>query len=119
MAGLACARGLNERGLKTVIFDKGRGLGGRMATRRTDGGFQFDHGAQHLSAGRSGFAGMLRRAESVGAVARWPENRNPTAFVGVPRMTGLAKYLFQGLHIRTSTRVQRIVPAEGRWRLEW
>ncbi len=26
MAGLACGRALYERGLKTVIFDKGRGL---------------------------------------------------------------------------------------------
>ncbi len=34
-------------------------------------------------------------------------------------MTGLAKCLGQGLDIRKATRVHRIVPAEGRWQLEW
>jgi predicted NAD/FAD-dependent oxidoreductase len=119
MAGLTCARALQKRGLNSVIFDKGRGLGGRMATRRADGGFQFDHGAQYLSARDSGFADMLHRAEAAGAVARWPENKEPTAFVGIPGMTGLAKHLSEGLEIRRATRVQRIVPEEGRWQLEW
>jgi predicted NAD/FAD-dependent oxidoreductase len=119
MAGLTCARALNDHGLKSIIFDKGRGLGGRMATRRVDGGFQFDHGAQYLSARSSGFVDMLHRAEAAGAVARWPQHREPAAFIGVPGMTGLAKHLSRGLDIRTATQVQRIVPAEGRWLVEW
>lgn len=32
MAGLTCARGLADAGLHPVVFDKGRGIGGRLAT---------------------------------------------------------------------------------------
>ena len=59
MSGLACARRLVDAGLSPVVFDKGQGIGGRMATRRVDG-LQFDHGAQYVTAQDSGFAAVLR-----------------------------------------------------------
>ena len=43
MAGLACARRLADAGVIPVVLDKGRGIGGRAATRRA-GEWQFDHG---------------------------------------------------------------------------
>ena len=46
IAGLACARRLSDAGYAPILFDKGRGIGGRLATRRTPDGRQFDHGAQ-------------------------------------------------------------------------
>lgn len=51
MAGLAAARALQQRRPELVItvYEKSRGLGGRMATRRRDG-FRFDHGAQNVRA---------------------------------------------------------------------
>lgn len=119
MAGLTCARALTQRGCDVVVFDKGRGLGGRMATRRADGGFQFDHGAQYLRARSVAFASLLERAEAAGALARWPQDTRDPAFVGLPGMTGLAKHLASGLDIRSATRVERIVKEEGRWRLTW
>ena len=36
MAGLACARELAAKGFEVTVFDKGRGLGGRTATRRAE-----------------------------------------------------------------------------------
>jgi renalase len=33
-----------------IVFDKGRGIGGRLATRRAPDGRQFDHGAQYITA---------------------------------------------------------------------
>ncbi|MFY9245451.1 MAG: FAD-dependent oxidoreductase, partial [Roseicyclus sp.] len=36
IAGLACARRLTQAGLAPVVLDKGRGIGGRVATRRVD-----------------------------------------------------------------------------------
>jgi hypothetical protein len=44
IAGATAARRLADAGLKVRVFDKGRGVGGRMATRRI-GAIQFDHGA--------------------------------------------------------------------------
>ncbi len=119
MAGLTCARELMQRGVDVVVFDKGRGLGGRMATRRAGGGFQFDHGAQYLTAQGDGFSAMLKRAEAAGALARWPQDREEPTFVGVPGMTSLAKYLGIGLSIRKETRIEGIVKANGRWKLVW
>jgi predicted NAD/FAD-dependent oxidoreductase len=119
MAGLTCAQELMQRGVNVVVFDKGRGLGGRMATRRAEGGFQFDHGAQYLTPLSDGFSLMLKRAEAAGAVARWPQDREEPAYVGVPGMTSLAKYLGIGLNIREETRIESIMKSNGRWKLVW
>ena len=59
MAGATAARSLAEAGLTVRVFDKGRGVGGRMATRR-NAAMQFDHGAQFLRAHGHAFA---RRVE--------------------------------------------------------
>ncbi len=34
IAGLTCAKNLHNQGLKVLVFDKSRGVGGRLATRR-------------------------------------------------------------------------------------
>ena len=49
MAGLAAARQLHQRcpDLDITVYEKSRGYGGRVATRRRDG-FVFDHGAQNI-----------------------------------------------------------------------
>ena len=49
ISGLMCARTLLDHGIDVTVFEKGRGVGGRMATRRTDDGLQFDHGAQYFT----------------------------------------------------------------------
>lgn len=119
LAGLTCAQALAARGIPTVIFDKGRGVGGRLSTRRAEGGLQFDHGARYLSAQSDGFHAMLCQAEAAGAVARWPLNQQEKAFVGIPGMTGLPKYMAQDLDIRKGVRIKRIVDVSGKWQLEW
>ncbi len=47
MAGLSAARALAEAGRQVVVVDKGRGFGGRMATRRL-GTAVFYNGAQYF-----------------------------------------------------------------------
>jgi predicted NAD/FAD-dependent oxidoreductase len=47
MTGLTAARRLSDHGVESVLLDKGRAVGGRMATRRI-GEARFDHGAQHF-----------------------------------------------------------------------
>src|SRR3546814_6562189 len=49
ISGLACARRLRDAGLEATLFDKSRGIGGRLATRRANPGnpeVAFDHGAR-------------------------------------------------------------------------
>lgn len=45
IAGITAARTLAQAGWQVTVFEKSRGAGGRMATRRTAFG-GFDHGAQ-------------------------------------------------------------------------
>ena len=48
IAGLSCAKTLEQAGYHVEIFDKGRNLSGRMATRRNNLS-EFDHGAQYFT----------------------------------------------------------------------
>ena len=53
MAGLSAALALKAAGRNPVLFDKGRGPGGRMSARRAQtplGEVRFDHGAQFFTA---------------------------------------------------------------------
>lgn len=49
LSGLAAARRLTDAGHAVVVFEKSRGLGGRLAARRGDGGVM-DHGAPAIDA---------------------------------------------------------------------
>jgi renalase len=48
MAGVVCARTLRQAGHNVTLFEKSRGLGGRMSTRASAFG-SFDHGAQYFT----------------------------------------------------------------------
>ena len=66
MAGLACAHELLRADAKVTVFERSRGLGGRLATRR-QGDLAFDHGAQFVTARSRPFISYAQaavRAES-------------------------------------------------------
>lgn len=50
LSGLSAGLTLKSAGMSPVIFDKGRNVGGRCATRPTDWG-AIDHGVQHFDGG--------------------------------------------------------------------
>ena len=73
MAGLSCGQRLSRLGHEVRLFDKGRGPGGRMATRRMeDGGttLHFDHGAQYFAAKDPTFRAIVEDWRAEGLVAR-------------------------------------------------
>jgi renalase len=119
MAGLACARALADAGLQPTVFDKGRGIGGRLATRRAPGGLQFDHGAQYVTAKDAGFAALLDAMQHAGVAAPWADGSGRTRLVGVPGMSALAKHLGQGLDIRQNAELFALQPDpdSGGWLL--
>lgn len=117
LTGLTAARALAQAGLAAVVFDKGRGLGGRMATRRAEGGLQFDHGAQYLAAKTPGFQAFLDEAEAAGAAAHWTLEDGRTGLVGTPGMRGVAGHLAAGLDIRQTVEIEALGAAPGGWTL--
>jgi renalase len=116
IAGLACARRLAQEGMQPILFDKGRGIGGRMATRRADG-LQFDHGAQYVTAKGAGFTAVLRDLAAAGDAAPWPDGSGRARVVGTPGMATLGKALAAGLDVRQGVQINTIRPGDGGWLL--
>lgn len=132
IAGLACARRLVASGHQAKIYDKGRGVGGRAATRRIQVGesdLRFDHGAQYFTARDSAFRIEVDRLVAAGAVARYPNTVTGIAdtarshlpdeprFVGAPGMNAMAKALADGLDVETSCQVTACTRDAGGWAL--
>jgi len=112
MAGLSAANRLREAGADCTVFEKSRGLGGRMATRRV-GSLQFDHGAQYFTARGGRFQSRLARWQAEGCVAEWV----PGKWVGTPGMTEPARSLAAELRVLRECRVTGLAGGPGHWRL--
>ncbi|MBO6796444.1 FAD-dependent oxidoreductase [Maricaulis sp.] len=109
MAGLSCASQLRKAGLSPVVFEKSRGTGGRLATRRSVYG-GFDHGAQFVTARDAGFKAYLDHAAGLGRAAHWvdPASGDESWWTGTPGMSGLVKPMLEGLDVRTGQRVAQM-----------
>ncbi len=110
MAGLAAAGRLAARGVASVIFEKSRGFGGRMATRRT-GDLQFDHGAQFFTARGPDFFAQVSRWREAGVVDEWATG----SYVGAPGMSAPARAMAPRHACVTQAQVSRLVRAESGW----
>ena len=114
IAGLLAAHRLVNAGRRVIIVDKGRGVGGRLATRRIGDGV-FDHGAQFFTSSDPEFAAEVATWHAAGVVEQWFDERlepdGSTVADGHPRwrgasgMTAIAKHLAGDLDVRTGTRV--------------
>ncbi|WBL64598.1 NAD(P)/FAD-dependent oxidoreductase [Thauera sp. WB-2] len=129
IAGLCCARALAAAGVRVTLFDKSRGPGGRMSTRRGEG-WACDHGAQYFTARDPAFQAELDRWQAAGAAARWEprlvvfdaDRRRDSGgaearYVGTPRMTAPARLLADGLDLRVQTTVTALQCYEHGWEL--
>ncbi len=120
MAGLACGLRLAAAGHDVRLFDKGRGPGGRMATRRMalpDGGeAAFDHGAQYITAKAPAFAGQLADWAAAGIVAPWPA-AGEAAFVGMPSMNAPLKAMAAGQNVSWGVEITGLAADASGWRL--
>lgn len=126
ISGLLAARELQDVGWHVIVFDKGRGVGGRMATRRVAGG-AFDHGAQFFTVRSERFEGLVNDWISAGAAAEWSRgfpnaegeggNDGHPRYRGVDGMTGIPKYLARDLDVRTGEKVIEVREGGEGWRI--
>ena len=135
MAGIACARTLLQAGHAVTVFEKSRGPGGRMATRRTEFG-SFDHGVQYFTVRDARFKKAL--AATAAPTAPWQVNtvrimdeagrvvaaagRNPEAHhVATPGMSALVQHWsapIEALHRQSLvTRIEPDRLHKSRWQL--
>lgn len=127
ISGLACAARLKSSGHHLTLFDKSRGAGGRLCTRRTDAG-RFDHGAQYFTATHPTFRQEVLRWSELGWVKIWhgqfgywqhgkvtTDHEPKERWVGAPRMSALGRSLAKDLTIHLAHKVIDIDRANGKW----
>ncbi|MEO9593068.1 FAD-dependent oxidoreductase [Rhodopirellula bahusiensis] len=131
LGGLAAARTLADHGLDVCVFEKSRGVGGRMATRRSDTGGGFDHGAQYFTVRDDRFARHVRSWIHQGLVAPWmqpivelkrggqvmEEKCGTPRYVGIPGMNAIGKHFAADLNVQLRSTVVSIERAGDRWKL--
>lgn len=139
MSGVTCARTLAQAGYSVTLFDKSRGVGGRMSTRRTAFG-DFDHGAQYFTVRDPRFTQAIATAPA--AAKRWSANTvrvlddtghvlaatgksTDSHWVGTPGMNGLLKAWAKplgdgsitGAHVHLESRITHLAKQDGQWAL--
>ncbi len=111
-----------------VVFEKARGVGGRMSTRYGDQ-FEFDHAAQFFTARSNEFKQFLVPFIEKGEVAEWqprvltiskgekPYKRDwfEPHYVGSPRMNSFCKALADAIAIEKSTEVAEVIRDKEQW----
>lgn len=133
LAGASCAASLHQAGLHVTLFDKARGVGGRMASRRAQWldaqgnpeAAEFDHGAPCFTARHPRFKAALRRAQQAGAVAAWspqihaawPAPALRPGFVAQPGMSAWCRHLLADLPVLLEHAVQRLQRGVDGWHL--
>lgn len=136
MAGIVCARTLIQAGHQVEVFEKSRGPGGRMATRRTEFG-GFDHGTQYFTVRDKRFQQALQTTpeavapwqaktvhimDEAGRVATASGPDAQTHWVAAPGMNSLPRLWAEPLtHLHLESQVVRIEPdrlSRDRWQLQ-
>ena len=136
MAGIACARTLMQAGHQVTVFEKSRGAGGRMATRRTEFG-SFDHGTQYFTVRDTRFERALKTAQAqvtpwqvntvhimdeAGRVVAAAQPQSHKHWVARPGMNSLARFWAEpiaDIHLQTLvTRIERDRLSPDRWQLQ-
>lgn len=137
IAGLACASSLHKSGHAVTVYEKSRGVGGRMSTRVSELG-GFDHGAQYFTTTSEEFrkqtaiwrregkvepwaARLATLAHGVATAATKPAREHPSRrqrFVAVPGMHSLGKHLAQNLDVRLEQQVECLEPHGNQWLLK-
>lgn len=132
VCGLMAATVLTAHKRNVTLLDKGRSVGGRMATRRIDKGCA-DHGAQFFTVRDERFGRFVEQWLNEGIIFVWshgwsdgsladaPSDGHPRYAVhgGMNRLTQhiAAQVEAQGGVIHTGVRVEAVTPTEEGWRV--
>jgi predicted NAD/FAD-dependent oxidoreductase len=126
IAGLVAGRSLYARGRSVLIVDKGRDVGGRLATRGFAGG-RFDYGAQFFTVRNSAFRPLVDEWLEAGIVTPWSEgfalpdgklkNTGDIHYSGAGGMRTITKHLAQNLDVRSRIEVTAISIEKGNWKV--
>ena len=129
IAGLSAARALKDAGHVVQLFDKSRGSGGRMSSKRSEAG-ALDLGAQYFTARDRRFVNEVQRWQANGWAAEWepqlyncqsgqlsPSPDEQTRWVGTPRMSAITRALLDDLPVEFGCRITEVFQGQQHWNL--
>jgi predicted NAD/FAD-dependent oxidoreductase len=116
--------------IQLQLFEKSRGVGGRMSTRRREP-WAFDHGVPFFTARTQSFQQMLKAFQSEGVVAEWQprvitlsKGKKPYTrdwfephYVATPNMNHLCKALLGEQPIQFQQTINGVKGEPGRWHI--
>ncbi len=121
LSGLLAAHSLLAHGIPSVLLDKGRAPGGRLATRRLGSTrFRADSGAQFFTVRSPDFADIVHDWRRAGIVSVWCHGFTPGGdghprYIAIGGMNTVAKYLAASLDVHTRVTVASIREADAGW----
>lgn len=128
ISGLTIASILKDL-FNITVFEKARGVGGRMSTRYVDH-YSFDHGTQFFTAKTTEFQEFLGPFISQGTIAEWQGNYITInkqkiisqekdikgLWVAIPNMNSLCKSLSKDIEIRTNCEIAPLlIKSKNQW----
>jgi renalase len=134
LAGSVCARALTLAGHSVHVFDKSRGPGGRLATRRLEWvdregqacSARLDHGAVGITARSAAFQSFVDQALHAGWLAEWaptlatvslPAEGGGRLYVPAPDMPSLCRRLLDGTAATWSLAVDGLNKGPRGWQV--
>ncbi len=130
MTGASAAHWLSEAGAKVHVFDKARGAGGRMTSKRIAEDCYLDMGAQYFTARDPDFKNQVATWQAEGFVAPWQftpyryqealvlSADDECRYVGLPTMQQPVKQLLSAIELTTEFTVTDVKQTEhGTWQL--
>jgi len=127
VAGLTCARALARADVRVTVFERARGLGGRLGTRRLRN-LAFDHGAQFVTARSRPFIKYVEVATRAGVLMPWrprilEDDRRWDApieewYVGVPGMSAAMRPMSRAVELQTGVGVHELLQSQRGWELQ-
>jgi len=127
ISGLTIATKLQEKGIHVQVFDKGKGVGGRMSSRRTDWGY-IDHGTQYFGLTNPEFHDFINIYGDIlkpwqGSFAVWKDGNfqeiisDKIKYVPIKAMNNLCKYLGADITVKLETKICKLVRENQEWTL--
>ena len=122
ITGLITATILQRKGIEVTVLDKGRGIGGRLATKRIDRDEPtegvFDYGTQYFSIEHPKLKPWIDDWLKQGIIKEWfRNNTGKIRYCGIDGTRDIAKYLARDLNVHTSSKVVK-VSYDGQWLVE-
>lgn len=121
ISGSVCAWRLAKSGHEVTLVEKGRGVGGRMSTRRMEGA-RIDHGAQFFTVRDPRMEELLSLWKDENAVEPWydhiagrPDVPGGQRYKGTEGMTSPAKVLAKEFSVETNLFVDLVERKNEHW----